>query len=240
MAILTAQQVRDEGYGNPPYTDARVTAAIKAMDAYIEELTGNWFEPRTLTLKLDGTGHETLFIPHPIIEITEIRIDGDVVAAADYLVYNRHLTGQTRPDDRQNPKVEFKGTVPMTGGRTHTHRHTTRQWPDGRLNIEVDGKFGYRDYDKDNPSSPDPEGVIPENLQAACLLLMDRFLEQGATPYNTDAWRKQYITKQSSRGQSVEFKGAMGDGKVFGVLTGDVLIDTMLAPYVRPEGIHTV
>jgi len=63
MAIITLSDVRGEGYGNPPYSDARVTTAIAEVEQYITDLILNWFEIVTLTLTLDGTGEETLYLP---------------------------------------------------------------------------------------------------------------------------------------------------------------------------------
>ena len=108
MSILTRQRVRDEAYGDPPFSDARVDSAILEVDNYIERMTGNIFEPRAMTLKLDGTGKSFISVPLPICYVTEVKIDGSTVVDSDYVVYNRHMTGMTSPDDRRNPKIKFK------------------------------------------------------------------------------------------------------------------------------------
>lgn len=230
MAILTVSEVREEGFTDPPYSDPRVQKAIDRVERYIEDVTGNWFEVRDLTLTLDGSGCEVLPLPHPIISVTSVKIWGDEVSLDDIKVYNRHLQGVLDGDDRQDPKIEFNSEFieeyyPWYGKSRQAHRN----FPRGAQNIEIVGKFGFRDYDPLNP-----EGKSPEGLKIPALMLIPRFLEQVASKRFYAAWRSHEVSRKSTRGTSCEFSSAVTLGKVYGGLTGDPYIDDLLSLYVRP------
>ena len=240
MSILTRQRVRDEGYTDPPYTDARVDSAILELDNYIERLTGNIFEPRTLTLNLDGTGKNFLSLPFPACYITSVKIDGSTVADSDYVVYNRHMTGMLNPDDRRNPKIQFKRSSLSSSSIMGYSRNRSRTFPRGEQNIEVTGVFAYRDY---NPSEPDldaPVGSMALDLQRVALIIIERFLELEGEPYAFEARRNWDIQIQSTRGNKIERGGAITSGKLVGELTLDPVIDKMLSRFMAPSRVRFV
>lgn len=230
MAIVTRDDVRNQGFTDPPYSNGRVDAAIEEIEDYILQVTGNWFDVRDLTLKLDGLGVEVLPLPHPIIEISSIKIYDEEINVADVLVYNRHLQGQLQEDDRQTPRIEFNSEYQESYyGWYGRSRITVRNFPQGSQNIEVVGKFGYRDYDPLNP-----QGKCPPLLKRAFFMLLPRFIEDAASQYSTAAWRAHELSKKTTRGQSCELSSAITKGKLYGGLTGDVNIDRILSLYCRP------
>lgn len=232
MSIVTVSDVRDQGFGDPPYSDPKVTQAIEAITEYIESVTGNWFDVRTLTLHLDGSGFEALMLPHPIVSISEVKIFGEAIDLDDVKVYNRHLQGYKDPDDRQDPKIEFvSDLVDRYASWQGRNRSRSRRFPEGPQNIEVTGKFGYRDYDPGNV-----EGKVPIPLKQAFYMLLPRFIENAASPYLGAAWRSHELAKKSTRGQSCENRSAVTAGVLYGGLTGDLNIDRILSLYVSPIG----
>jgi len=123
---ITVEQVRKEGgvAGN-----TRLTDAIMLAQQYIELMTSQWFEKRTKTLKLDGTGQTIISLPIFCISISSITEDGSAIESGDYYLYNRFF-----PDDRKNPRIKFEKSLAI-----------------GNLNIEVSGDFGYVEEDESTP-----------------------------------------------------------------------------------------
>ncbi|AYO30597.1 hypothetical protein D2962_08165 [Biomaibacter acetigenes] len=121
MAYCTIQDIRDEGITAEQATDVRLTNLIALATAYIDGVTRQWFEPRAMTITLDGNGSETLLLPVFPIEVVSVTVDGQAIT--DYKVYNRFF-----PDDRRNPKF---------------YRET--RWPKGRQNVSIEGTWGFVD-----------------------------------------------------------------------------------------------
>jgi len=227
MALLTLQEVRDEGFSSARYSDQRVTDSIELVTDYVEELTGNFFEPRTLTLKLDGDRTPTLLLPYPIISITQVKDREEVIDLAGLKVYNRHLSGlRVLPDDRKNPKIEYDldefpyNASTFFGGGVFSR---------GVQNITVVGDFGYRDYDPG-----DATGKVPTLLKRALFLLLPRYLEQAATSEGKAAWSASVKKRTKTRSMECEEGGAIVMGNVMGSLTGNWEIDQILSKFTRP------
>lgn len=248
----TLAEVRAEGLPLPTEgpSDARLLAAIGLASRQIEEWTGWWFEPRSLTLQLDGPGdHRTLYIPQPIISVTAIkRLDaaGTVVhtyTAADFKAYNRHLS--YGPDDRRNPRIEFVQEGPYSDAtviRSPYRYGETLCWPEGQLNFQVEGKFGYTDPD---PAALVLEGVTPAMIKRACVLLVLRQVWPAYShgDLNEDADRRR-ITSERTRDQAWEkanpWTGGTAGVTGIGYWTGDPEIDRIIQTYRRPAGIAAI
>jgi hypothetical protein len=231
MAYITLQDVRDQGFTNPPYSDTVVNQAIADVEDYILQVTGNWFDVRTLTLELDGLQSEVLPLPHPIIEVTSIEMYGAPITLTDVSIYNRHLQGMLNPDDRQDPKIEFKSSYLY---RLSDHAFY-RTFPRDSKNIKIVGKFGYRDYDPLNP-----QGKVPPMLKRAALMLISRFIEQLGGPYGMAPWRGHELARKTTRNQSCEYASALTEGRLFGGITGDIYVDRILSLFVRPINVGIV
>lgn len=121
MAYCTVQDIRDEGITPEQADDTRLATLIDLATAYIDRVTRQWFEPRAMTITLDGNGSETLLLPVFPIEVVSVTVDGQVVT--DYKVYNRFF-----PDDRRNPKI-----------------YRDAGWPEGRQNVSIQGTWGFVD-----------------------------------------------------------------------------------------------
>lgn len=119
MAYCTISDIRNEGISADQAPDTRLNVLIELVTAYIDGVTGQWFEPRAMTIALDGNDGEILLLPMFPIEITSIKVDGKAIS--DYKVYNRFY-----PDDRRNPKI-----------------YRDLGWPHGQQNIVIDGTWGF-------------------------------------------------------------------------------------------------
>lgn len=130
MAYCTVQEIRDEGIDQKQADDERLAMLIDLATAYIDGVTGQWFEPRVMTITLDGNGGEMLFLPVFPIEVTGVTVEGREIT--NYKVYNRFF-----PDDRHNPKIYRK-----------------EGWPRGRQNVNIAGTWGFVDRVEDGYRPP--------------------------------------------------------------------------------------
>lgn len=230
------QQLRDEGVpvsvGDPVLT-RRIALATSMIDMW----TGRWFEPRDLTIRVDGSGTPALLLGPPIISVTSIKLlFQDFVPGQEEIdlqgvrIYNRHLAGFTDEDDRENPRVEWLllDLGPREGNRL---LYRTGTWPIGKQNIEIEGVFGYTDADVGG--SDVETGVTPPLIQHACMLLVIRNLALLAdTAAREDAVRAPRVTSLRTRDQSVTY--ASGNStRTQGAFSGDPEIDNIIAAYCR-------
>ena len=68
----TVQDLRDEGITEAQATDARLLALIEEATATIDRITGWFFEPREMTVYMDGRGTPSIEPPYPPIELVEL------------------------------------------------------------------------------------------------------------------------------------------------------------------------
>lgn len=253
MGYTTIDAMRAEGVTEAMADDTRLTALIALETARIDRLTRQFFEPRELTLKLSGEGTPRLQFDVPIIEIASITIadaqQESLVAADEYVVFNRHLTqGLVSPDDRNDPRVEYvreTGNVFATETALSPFFSGGRVWQKGRQNIVVVGTFGYTDPDPDQDPDDPIVGVTPVLIEHACKLLI---IKQLPKMVDADARRAAFvmnrIQEERTRDQSYRVGGMAGEGVrlggATGYLTGDEEIDSILEHYMRPLAIgHT-
>jgi len=233
MAYATLQQIRDDGLTEEQASDDRVNELLADATAYIDFITGMWFEPRDLTVKIDGSGRAILPLYIPIIEIIEARVDDAVIDSGNYVVYNRIY-----PDDRVNPRVVYK-SVDSSGGTVFTGASAAK-WKRGLQNVELDGTFGYTDFE-------DPDYVTPQLINRACRLLVfhgvPRISDYEAQSeqqliYATGAIKKEVTDRHS---YELETRGGGETSsavhrETFG-LTGNLELDGILMKYrsLRPR-----
>jgi hypothetical protein len=226
MGYITLAEARAEGITEEMASDPEVLEKIDRATARIDELTGQWFEPRPLTLLLDGEGSRRLSLTMPIIEITEIIINGSEtpVPEADYVVYNRHMSGLVHgaSDDRDDPHIDY-GTVAAENS-------VTRLWPKGRQNISVDGTFGYTD-------PPGPPGTTPLSIKRACMLMVVQDLPQLGDPDSRlENFLRTRLLSEKTRDQSQSYGTPRTTG-ARGYLTGNEQVDQLLEHFMSPLAI---
>ncbi len=229
----TVQDVRDEGIGDPP-TDARLTQLITEASEYIDLVTRIWFDARTMTLKLDGNGRRTIPLDIAIIDVTEVRVNTDVIDSTLYVVYNRY-----RPDDRRNPRLKYKRYTSRPS--IFTGISYAGSWYVGEQNVEIDGTFGYVDTDPDGSNQR-----TPELIKNVCVKLVIRTIPLLG---DTDSLLSSLISSpgmlrsETTDSHSYTLSNAgveelqrIGNRAALG-LTGDSEIDSILLKYIamRPR-----
>lgn len=242
MSYCDVDDIRAEGVPDPP-DDNRLLAIAQLATDYINTFTGQYFEARQLTRVMDGRGHRAIYFDIPVIEITAIKeVDpsGTVKQTYDatsYIVYNRHVRlNQQDPDDRENPKVERATPTDPWNARLYGQVW----WPRGQQNLQVEGWFGYTDFD-DN----DPHGQTPPLIKRACVLIVLREVWQrwGEEGESEEARFRSRLKMEKTRDQSYQLGGvatSLQDALAGGRLTGDPEIDSILIEFRRSVGVATV
>lgn len=236
MGYCDVSDLRAEGVTNPPYSDPRCQLAIELATLKIDKLTGWFFEPRALTLLLDGRGHDSLWIGVPIIEVTKVEEGHGTywteVDPETYDVYNRHLSGQLQPvDDRYNPKIVRVQTNPS---RVRLEGFSALYWNDYTQNVRVTGTFGFTDPDGT------ATGKTPDLIKWACMRLAIKELPGMASEEWDELHERSRVTTEKTRDQSItiakpySYETGSGGQPGSGVLTGDHLVDYVLSMYRRP------
>lgn len=125
MSYCTVEDIRAEGISEEDYSDEQLEDLIAASCEFIDRVTGQWFELRGKTIRLDGRGGQNLALPVFLFEAHSVSVNHEDID--DYVLYNRM-------EDRAYPKI-----------------YRNRGWPKGRLNIEVSGVWGYVEEDGTPP-----------------------------------------------------------------------------------------
>ncbi len=233
----TVADLRDEGVTAADASDDRVDRLIALASQYVDRVTGRFFEPRALTLTLDGSGGRTLLIGHPIISINSVKMFVGMFAEFGVLpvipsffrIYNRHLTqGLLDPDDREDPKLEFFHWSDLLGVHATPAGHLglgSLVWLPGVQNVVIDGVFGYTDPDGS------PTGRTPDLIRHVTKLIVLREI-----PRMTDLTRREERQKrwrlvgERTRDQGYNLEAL----RLHGSFTGDPEIDNVLVAFQRP------
>ena len=205
----TVDDLRAEGVTAAQATDERLASLIEEATAAIDRITGWFFEPRTLNLRLDGRGTPSLEPPVPPIELDRLAIDATELSldSADLVV-----VGAPVAPGFDAPRIS------LTRGRV---------FPKGTGNVTAEGLWGYTEPDGT------PEGRTPLEIRRACMLLVLRLLHPLAGESSTDARNRWRILEERTRDQSYRLDGV----KDTGPFTGDPEIDGVLLRYRRPPGL---
>ena len=229
--------LRAEGVTAADANDARLVRLIRLASRYVDRSTGRFFEPRPMTLTLDGSGGRALLLGQSIIAVREVTIAvampaevGEMpVLPSFFRVYNRHLTqGLLDPDDRENPRLEFFHESDLFGVQTLPAASLglgSLVWLRGPQNVVVDGLFGYTDPDGS------AVGETPELIRHVTKLLALRELPAMADlSRREEAQRRWRIVSERTRDQGYNLEPL----RFQGAFSGDPEIDAILVAYQRP------
>lgn len=141
---ITVQQIRDEGITIAIAPDSKVLNYIRTWQEILERACRNWFEARLLTVQLNGTDSDTLFLGVPIISLTHLKINNSDTALES--TYYKVYSEKGSPDYRRNPKISLVSeelrdvfTAPLTTGRLKFYK--------GKKNQEIKATFGFIEPD---------------------------------------------------------------------------------------------
>ncbi len=209
----TVADMRAEGVTMAQATDDRLEALIDEATRTIDQLTGWFFEPRVMTLHLDGRGTRSIEPPYPSISLMQLAVDGTERSrsAEDLLVVGAPV----------QPGFYAPRMTLLDGG----------VFSKGDGNVLVSGQWGYTEDDST------AFGRTPLAVRRACMMLVLRNL-----PFLTDEdevadarnrWR---IVEEKTRDQSYKLDKPTGSA----TLTGDPEIDAILLRYRRPSRLGAV
>jgi hypothetical protein len=207
----TIPDLRAEGVTESQASDARLTQLIDEASQTIDRLTGWFFEPRPMTLRLDGRGTPTIEPPAPPISLSLVTVDGDEVPSYELIV----IGAPVMPGFVAPRITIMKGHV----------------FPKGDGNVELTGVFGYTE------PNGSPEGRTPLAIRRACMMLVMRNLPLlGDEDEGFDARNRWRIIEEKTRDQSYKLDKPGSTSP----LTGDPEIDEILLLYRRPAGLGAV
>ena len=206
----TVDDLRAEGVTAAQATDERLASLIEEATATIDRITGWFFEPRTLTLRMDGRGAPSLEPPVPSIELDRLAIDAvELSLAPDDLV----VVGAPVAPGFDAPRLTLT---------------RCRVFPKGRGNVTGDGLWGYTEDDGT------PHGRTPLEIRRACMLLVLRSLPLlGDGDSSGEARSRWRLIEERTRDQSYRLDP---DSRT-ALFTGDPEVDAILVRYRRPSGL---
>ena len=144
--------MRAEGVTPAQASDERLTALLVEASAFVDHVTGWFFEPRTMVLRMGGRGTPSLEPPVPPIRVDELLIEGVAASLAQ--------------DD-----VAIRGAPVLPG--FEAPRFTLLRgctFPRGTDNVVATGLWGYTEPDGT------PTGGTPPAIRRAVMLLVMRWL----------------------------------------------------------------
>ena len=180
--------------------DDRLTELCRTASKYVDIMTGQWFEPRLHTVKLDGNGGVTLPLPFFLIRADSVYCDG--IELSSYTLYNRMYPD----DDRNYPRIKRKGP-----------------WRRGNLNVEVTGLWGYVDEDGSGGY------MTPALIKKAVIRLVIMNLPLlGDVSAQEDKNTRNMIVSETTDGHSYTLDRSIGQLAQQRRVTGDPEIDQII------------
>jgi hypothetical protein len=208
----TVADLRAEGVTEAACSDTRLSLLIEEASRSIDRITGWFFEPRPMTLLLDGRGSPTIEPPVP-----PIRIDRLSIGASDLEITPNVLTRVGAP---VAPGFDAPRLSLVDGG----------VFPRGFANVTARGVWGFTEH------NGSPEGGTPQEIRRACMLLVLRLLHPLASEASTEARSRWRVLEERTRDQSYRLDSI----KDVGPFTGDAELDRVLLRYRRPAGMGAV
>lgn len=235
MGYVTVDEARDEGVP-VSITDDAIQAQIDRWSSLIDKACRQWFEPREVTIDLDGNDSRLLHLPVPVIELTALYMNGDftnAIPADRYKVYNN---ANAIRDDRKNPKIEI-ATAGV--GIFDFPRFSSSQFVRGTQNQRLVGTFGYCE-----PAEPPDDPTTPPLIKYAVMKMVCKSLSAAPTGL--------YVASQTvppaglkvsetTDGHSISFEAFKTKPTPAGTnpITGDREVDGIIVMYKGPMLITT-
>lgn len=233
MGYVTLAEARAEGItgdATTPVTDARLQAAIDEWSAFVDKACQQWFDSRSLTIYLDGTECDQLWLPVPILDLTELYINGDfdnVVSLDDYNVHN----SRSIPDDRNNPRITVKRTNDSNDLFHRVIHNSSPRFLKGDRNQKLVGTFGYTEE-----LSVSPFWVTPAPIKRAVMKLISKSLNPlYASGPSVSPLVPGTVKTEKTDGHEITYAVTSASG--FSAITGDAEVDAILRLYRSPLGV---
>lgn len=240
----TLYDLINAGLASASTYDGVAQRLIVQCSRFIEHYTGRQFSPSYKVLTASGSTARALLLEEPIcaLEGVGINYSGEFTVAdrevGNFAVFNRHLRENLfRPDDRDNPKIEFLhgsdvlgGTfgAPYSYGIGAGYRNDYR-FTAGVQNVQVAGVFGYTEPDGSMV------GATPYLIRQACQLMCFKQQYALGSSARTDAFNANRLKSEYTRDQGFIYDSPdTGRAAPFLTHTMDPEIDAILYGFVRP------
>jgi hypothetical protein len=209
MPYCTVADLRAEGVTDAQASDERLRLLIEEASATIDRLTGWFFEPRALVLRLDGRGAASIEPTFPPISLSRITVGFETLSLS--------------PED-----LVVVGAPVEPGFVAPRITRVRGIFARGYGNVVAIGTWGYTEPDGT------PHGRTPLAIRRACILLVMRLSSPAASfdPVE-DVRARARIRSLRTRDQAVVFADPPRAGEV----THDSELDELLRLYRRPFGI---
>lgn len=237
QTYLTTRSALTDGYITTADTTQKVHRAMSRLSRMIERICGGRiFEPRYMHIRLAGQGTPILIMPEAIIAVEDIytvwpTADGEQSLLYDqdlFKIYNRHLDNLgVVEDDRFNPRIELSG-FDGTGLIVEDY-----QWPSGSQNMLIKGVFGYTDPEGDPTNSQALIGRTPDDIGMVLGSLLYRWITDP-TMSDPTVQHPGSIASMKTRDQAISFGSGSSSSSADGSMTGDAILDSILAHYGAP------
>ncbi len=205
----TITDLRDEGVTESQASDARLTALIDEASRAIDRITGWFFEPRSITLRMDGRDSPSIEPQVPPIELSLLTIDGEEISLDP------------------NDLIIIGAPVQLGFCSPRLTLCNECVFPKGNGNVLATGIWGYTEEDGS------PYGRTPLGIRRACMLLVMRNLPLlGNEDEAADARNRWRVIEEKTRDQSYKLDRLAA----YSEYTGDPEIDRILMQYRRPAG----
>ncbi|KAB2909376.1 MAG: hypothetical protein F9K40_03810 [Kofleriaceae bacterium] len=176
----TVADLRGEGVTDVVADDARLELLLDEATRLIDQVTGQFFEPRTLVLRLPGTGAPSVYPPYFPIRIDELS-DWDLPLDVSQL--------------------DVSGAPVLAGNDGPRITRVRGFFSYGARNVRVVGRWGYTEHDGS------PEGRTPLAIRRATILLALRWLVPLGENAG-DGRRPGRVVAERTRDQAVEYSDA--------------------------------
>ena len=147
-SYVTLEEARSAGVPGTISDDVLMPVLVRWSE-FIDAATKQWFEPRYLSLKLDGNDSRTLFLPVPVITVERFYMNSNFTNPLDpklISVYNRRDAAR---DDRRNPMIKLQGAG--LGVFDVPDFRLGMMFIKGEQNQQIDGTFGFVEEDLSTP-----------------------------------------------------------------------------------------
>ena len=214
--------MRDEGVTPAMASDERLSALLSEASTFVDRVTGWFFEPRNMVVRMDGRGTSSVEPLYPPIRVDSLEVSG---VPTSLLPDDLVIVGAPVAVGFDAPRFTLvqKWAYPENGCAIPFRRI----FPKGEGNLVAAGVWGY--------TEPDGTalGRTPSAIRRAVMLIVLRNLALLGTR-DTAAKSQWRILEERTRDQSYRLGALPTIGVIF---TGDPEIDLILARYRRPPGL---
>jgi hypothetical protein len=148
---ITVGDIRALGIDATMISDDDLEALIATCQEILERACRQWFAPRLLQFKFDGSDSDAAHFGIPIIMLEWLKLNNDT-AELDPSYY-RVYSAKAYPDDRRNPRIKLVRDDANASIYTAPNATGILKFRKGRQNQEVRGTFGFVEEDGSTPKA---------------------------------------------------------------------------------------